>query len=132
MPQWNQEGAISRISGALAGADISGSRNRFVKEGATADQHVAIAAATDIPSGVLLDKPNAAGKPADIACFGEVVMVEAGAAVAYGALIQTDASGRAITAVATGYVVGRARAAASGAGELIPCHINTVNPWLKA
>ena len=114
-----------------AGADLSALENTFVKPGATEGQVVAVAAATDQPIGVLLDEPSAAGKVANVVQFG-IYEVVAGAAVAYGALVQTDASGRAITAVATGYVVGRALQAAENAGEKIAVFINCINPWLKA
>jgi hypothetical protein len=49
-----------------------------------------------------------------------VVPVEAGAAVAAGALLQSDASGRAITKDA-GATVARAIDAATAAGDLIRC-----------
>ena len=129
MPAFAVEGF--RIPGLKAGANLSSNRYRFVKYDATADQVVAMAAVTDQPAGVQLDKPDAAGKLIDVAATG-IEMVEAGAAVSYGALVQSDASGRAITAASTGYVAGRALAAASGAGERIPVLLNCVNPWLKA
>lgn len=47
-----------------------------------------------------------------------VTLVEAGAAVADGDFVQSDASGRAIVAAA-GSVLGRARSAATAAGQLI-------------
>ena len=46
-------------------------------------------------------------------------IVESGAAVAVGASLETDASGRAITWATSGPVVGRALQAAGGAGEFI-------------
>lgn len=49
-----------------------------------------------------------------------IVSVEAGAAVAAGAEISSDATGRAVTKVA-GPVVARALDAAAGVGELIRC-----------
>lgn len=49
-----------------------------------------------------------------------VVSVEAGAAIAAGALIETDASGRGITRTA-GPIVARALEAATQAGDLIQC-----------
>lgn len=115
----------------LAGADLSALENTFVKAGGTEGQVVAVAAATDQPIGVLLDEPSAAGKVANVAQFG-IYEVIAGAAVAYGAQVQTDASGRAITAVSAGYVCGRALQAAENAGERIAVFVNCINPWLKA
>lgn len=58
-------------------------------------------------------------EPTTIDTLG-VVAVEAGAAVAAGALIESDASGRGITR-ATGAIVARALDAAAAAGELIRC-----------
>lgn len=114
-----------------AGADLSANQHKFVKPHSTEGQVVAIAAATDRPIGVQLDAPAAAGRPGVFAQFG-IYEVIAGAAVAYGAEVQTDSSGRAITAVATGYVVGRALQAAENAGERIAVYVNCVNPPLKA
>lgn len=111
------------IPGLLAGADLSANQYRFVKPGATEMQVVAIAAATDKPIAVQLDKPNAAGKPVETVSLG-VVPVEAGAAVSVGAEVQTDASGRAITLTTGGIGVGRALSAASGAGERIAVALN--------
>jgi hypothetical protein len=115
----------------LAGEDLSTKTFTLVKPGATEGQVIAVTGATDQPIGVLIDAPSAAGKIANVMQFG-IVEVIAGAAVSYGALVQTDASGRAIAAVSTGYVVGRALQAAANAGEKIAVFINCINPWLKA
>lgn len=58
-----------------------------------------------------------AGEQAGVITHG-VVVVEAGAAVAADAAVQTDASGRAIT-LAAGVNLGRALDAATAAGDLI-------------
>jgi hypothetical protein len=50
---------------------------------------------------------------------GAVAFVEAGAAVVVGALIESDASGRAITRTGTNPVLGRALTAAAQAGDII-------------
>lgn len=52
-----------------------------------------------------------------MATHGEM-LVEAGGAVAVGAQVQSDATGRAIT-LAAGVAAGRARDAAAAAGDLI-------------
>ena len=114
-----------RVPGLAAGADLSANQYRFVKPGATADQVVAIAAATDKPIGVQYDTPDAAGKAAEVVVAG-IVEVMAGAAVAYGAEVQTDAQGRAITIAVTGTVVGRALQAAGAAGDRIAVLLNCV------
>jgi len=115
----------------VAGANLSALQYRFLKAHSVEGQVVAIAAATDQPICLLLDKPDAQGKVCESRQTG-TWEVEAGAAVAYGALVQPDSVGRAITAVATGYVCGRALQAAGAAGERISVTINCVNPWLKA
>ncbi|MBH2010287.1 MAG: DUF2190 family protein [Xanthomonadaceae bacterium] len=58
-----------------------------------------------------------AGEQAGVATHGEI-LVEAGAAVAVGAQVQSDASGRAIT-LDTGVAFGTARDAAAAAGDII-------------
>ena len=58
-----------------------------------------------------------AGEQASVATHGEI-LVEAGAAIAAGAVVQSDASGRAIT-LAAGVASGRARDAAAAAGDII-------------
>ena len=76
----------------------------------------ATANATDAALGV----PNAnydIGEQAGVATHGEI-LVEAGAAVAVGAQVQSDATGRAIT-LAAGVSAGRARDAAASAGDII-------------
>ena len=76
----------------------------------------ATANATDAALGV----PNAnydIGEQAGVATHG-VILVEAGAAVAVGAQVQSDATGRAIT-LAAGVAAGRARDAAAAAGDII-------------
>ncbi|CAM3350289.1 capsid cement protein [Paracidovorax anthurii] len=57
------------------------------------------------------------GEQAGVGTHGEI-LVEAGAAVAKGAQVQPDAQGRAIT-LASGVAFGRARDAATAAGEFI-------------
>ena len=58
-----------------------------------------------------------AGEQASVATHGEI-LVEAGAAVAAGAEVESDASGRAVTKT-TGIGFGVARDAATAAGEII-------------
>lgn len=114
-----------RIPGLMAGADLSANQYKFVKAGATEGQVVVIAAVTDLPIGVQLDAPNAAGKPIEVQSDG-VVEVIAGAAIAYGAEVQTNAAGKAITAAATGRAVGRALTPAAADGDRISVLLNVV------
>lgn len=57
------------------------------------------------------------GEQASVATHGEL-LVEAGAAIAAGAEVESDASGRAVTKT-TGVAFGVARDAASAAGDII-------------
>jgi len=116
-----------RIPGLVAGADLSAQQFRFVKAGANEGEVVAITAATDRPAGVLLDAPNAAGRIVEVASF-EITEVTAGAAIPYGAEVQTDPQGRAIAAVTGGFVVGRALQVAVGVGARISIALNCFNP----
>ena len=58
-----------------------------------------------------------AGEQASVATHGEI-LVEAGAAIAAGAEVESDANGRAVTKT-TGIGFGAARDAAGAAGEII-------------
>ena len=58
-----------------------------------------------------------AGEQASVATHGEI-LVEAGAAIAAGARVQSDADGRVVT-LAAGKAWGEARDAATAAGEII-------------
>lgn len=76
----------------------------------------ATANATDAALGVPVTAFDV-GEQASVATHGEM-LVEAGAAVALGAQVQSDATGRAIT-LAAGVAAGRARDAATAAGDII-------------
>jgi hypothetical protein len=100
-----------------------GKQYTFVKV-TGAHQVGAVTAGTDAIVGVLQNKPQVEGQAATVGIFG-VSNVMAGAAVAAGANVQSDTSGRAIT-LAAGANVGVALAAATGAGQLIPVLLRTV------
>ena len=76
----------------------------------------ATAAAADATLGVPVTNFDI-GEQAGVATHGEI-LVEAGAAVAAGVQVQSDATGRAIT-LAAGVAFGRSRDAATAAGEII-------------
>ena len=67
--------------------------------------------------GVLLDKPAAIDRPAEMAYAGRVKIV-AGDTVAMGAKVQSDATGRAILAAASDHVLGKCLVGGA-VGELI-------------
>ena len=87
-----------------------------------AETVVAAAASTDAIIGVSHDIAAASGERVDVAHDG-IVFVVAGAAVAQGALLTADASGRAITAApaagSNARIIGFAIEAATAAGDVI-------------
>jgi len=105
-------------------ADAAISNNRLVKFG-SGDRNVTPAtAATDSIIGVVNEMPPgiAAGERVDVVRVG-IAWVEAGAAITRGALITSDAVGRAVTAApAAGVnnrIIGIADESASAAGDVI-------------
>lgn len=102
-----------------ASADLSGQQLRFAKVSGQNTVTVT-AASTDAVVGVLQNKPTL-GQEAAVMCLG-ISKVYAGAAVAAGAEVMSDATGRAITASAAAganRVIGVALEAAAAAGEVI-------------
>lgn len=87
-----------------------------------AETVVPAAAAADASIGVANEVAAASGERQDVVMAG-IAFVEAGAAVALGALVMSDASGRGITATAAAgsnvRVIGTAIDAASAAGDVI-------------
>lgn len=110
----------------IAGADLSANQYCFVKT--DANGQAVLAAAGEPVIGVLQNKP-ASGQAAQVRIYG-VSKVVAGGAVAKGALVASDATGKAKTAVATtadttsgalsgSHVAGIALQSAGAAGEII-------------
>jgi hypothetical protein len=114
---------VENIAGLVAGADLSTGQHKIVKLNGSGQAILATVQGEKV-TGVLQDKPSAAGQAASVAKTGSVTKVVAGAAVAAGALVMTDASARAITATATNYAFGQALTASSGAGQLISVYLN--------
>jgi hypothetical protein len=108
------------------GVDLSANQHRFVKAGPVEGQAAPIVAVGDRPVAVQADKPRA-GLAGDFVAFGIVELV-AGAAIAYGTDITTDAQGRAVPLAAGSYACGWAMTAAAGAGEHFSAFINLVAP----
>lgn len=94
---------------------------RIVKFSA-AETVVLAAASTDALIGVTNEVAAASGERQDVVLEG-IAFVEAGAAVALGALVTADASGRGITAApaagSNARLIGTALDAASAAGDVI-------------
>ena len=118
-----------------AGADLSAATNqyKFVKLDSSGDV-ILCAAATDIPYGVLQDKPKS-GDTATVMLVG-ISKVQGDADLAKGDLIGTSADGQADAKVpgtdTTNYVVGQVIVDNAAAGGLATCTINCLNPHRAA
>lgn len=118
-----------RLPGFTAAADLSGKQFHFVKLSG-AGQVTACSAATDVPVGVLQNKPTA-GQAAEVVVVG-VTKVSSDAALARGDLIGTSADGQADKKVpgtdTTEYVVGQVITASGAAGGLATALVNCASP----
>ena len=107
-----------------AAADLSSAQFKFVKLDANG-KVVAIAAATDVPIGVLQNKPTS-GQAAELMVDG-VTKLQADAALTPGTAIGTSADGQADAKVAgtdiTEYAVGVVLEGAGAAGNLCTARI---------
>lgn len=88
---------------------------------------LASAAATDAHFGVAVFNRKTASFPAnamlEVASFGSVIYMEAGAPITRGASVAYAASQKVVTAVATNTIVGKALDSASADGALIRVYI---------
>ena len=99
-----------------AGGDLSADQWKFVT--VAADEQVDLeTSAGALPTGVLLNNPDAAGKAAEVGVAG-VLKVEAAAAIVAGADVACNAAGLAVTATTGNAIVGQCRVGAGAAGEL--------------
>lgn len=98
----------------------------LVKHGTADDQVVAAAAATDLVIGATQDIAPAINERVDVAITG-ITYITAGAAIARGKRLMSDASGRVIEAAATAgsnvETIGVAMEAASAAGDVIKVNL---------
>lgn len=120
--------SISRI----AGADFSAAQGiyRFCK----VNPNPAVVGGVNIDAGAVILAGNGeraigvlcgkqiAGHAIEVALEGRVLVV-AGAAIAVGAVVQSDGNGAAITQASTGCVMGEALEAAGGAGTVISINL---------
>ena len=90
-----------------AGADLSAKQYTVVKLNSSG-KIVVVSAITDIPIGILQNKPDADGKPADIVPIGSggISKIVLGATVATGILIGTSTAGKAIADATTNFNLG--------------------------
>ena len=117
-----------------ANADLSSKQYYFVEMDASGDVG-ACNAATDIPIGVLLNKPDASGKAAEVGIIG-IYPVNANGALNEQDLIGPAADGQADGKTAgsdtTEYVVGQVIGTGTAAGDLVMAAINCATPHRAA
>jgi hypothetical protein len=113
----------------VAGADLSSLQYTFVKLNSSG-QVVAVAAATDLPIGVLQNAPTS-GKTAEVAVHG-VTKLKASAAIATPKLVGTTSTGTAVGLVAgtdtTKFILGQAVTSAGASGDIITVAISCIAP----
>jgi hypothetical protein len=117
----------------LANSDLSGQQYHFVKFHGTAtiDAVVGIAAATDLPLGLLQNTPGA-GEEADCRLSG-ISKAIAGGTITRNDLLTIDATGAVVKATigtdTTKYVVGRALESGV-AGQVVSIILDVTAPYL--
>jgi hypothetical protein len=112
---------------AVAAADMAANQFKFVKITASNTFNL-VAAASDMPAGVLQDNPRA-GEPGNIMVMG-VTKVKMTAAQTIPARIGSAATGLGILATTGGYVGGQLLEASGGAGVVSTALINCATPIL--
>lgn len=126
--------AFESLSGATmfslaAGADLSSNQYQFVKLNSSA-QVVLCAAATDVPIGILQNKPKS-GQAADVMMSG-ISKVVASAALTVGNLVGTDSSGKAAAYVngtdTTKVICGQVLSATGATNGIATVAINCITP----
>lgn len=137
--EYPQSLKISRV----AKVDLRTKQFFFVKVAALAaaasdgleDEVDLLSGATDIPIGVLQNKPNI-GEEAEICVIG-VTKVSGSADLSSGfpatpQLIRGDANGQVAAAASSDYVVGQLLIAPTALAAIGTAIVNCANPWLKA
>lgn len=113
----------------VSAGDLSALQFTFVKM-ATGGLIAAVAAATDIPVGVLQNAPTA-GQEAEVLLAGVTKLV-AGGALDTDVLVGTTSAGRAVVNTAgtstTLYVAGRLLTAAGANGDIVTAAIDCIAP----
>lgn len=122
MSNTNNQG-ISSLTG-FASAAIT--RRRFVRFTAANFVCTQTAAATEVADGVATESQSTVGGALEVQTDG-VALIEAGAAIAAGAEVTSDASGRAVTVAAGDVSHGKALQAAGAASEFIQVKLKTPN-----
>ena len=93
-----------RIITLQAGSDLSAKQYYCVT--LQADQQLDLSGNGEEVTGILQNKPDAAGRPAEVAISGSVSKVELGGIVATGAIVASDAAGKVVLATTGEEVLG--------------------------
>ena len=110
------------IPGVTASADLSAKQFFFaIIDG---EGTVGLAGNGAAADGVIVNKPIS-GQSVSLAIPGDTVKVSAGAAVAAGANVASDANGQGVTAATTEYILGKCINAVSNADELMTVQLTT-------
>lgn len=117
--------AMRTVGTQVAGADLTAETNqlRFVKLNSSGAVVLASVAGEKV-FGVLYGKAGV-GDVCDVVVDAGAVMVKAGATVAAGAFVMTDATGRAITAATTGSTIVGQALEGGAVGETITIRLAT-------
>lgn len=110
------------IPGVTASADLTADQFRFVV--IDGEKTVDVAGDGVAADGVLQNKPDT-GQAATIAIAGDTTKVIAGAAVAAGANVASDANGAGVPATSGEYINGKCLTAAANADELITVQLSS-------
>lgn len=116
----------STLVGMVAGADLSAEQYKLVK---VTTNGVEVAGAGELSVGVL-QQGETTGNAVSVWGVGSVSKVIAGAAVAQGARVTSDATGRAVTAASGNYIAGVCLTESANADELVTVYIT--NPGREA
>lgn len=110
----------SSLPGVTASADLSATNYRFVK--VDGEFTVGLTALGEAAAGVVFNCPEL-GCEAGVYGIGDVAKLEAGAAIAVGSLVGSDATGRGKVAATGEFANAIALEAASAAGEIISVYM---------
>jgi len=117
-----------------AAGDESANQYKLMKLDASGD-FLVCAAATDIPVGVLLDKPDAAGKSGLIGIIG-IGFAQGDAALNEFDLVGPSSDGqldaKIVSTDSTEYVIGQVLQGSTAAGDLVVCAFNFATPHRAA
>lgn len=116
----------SIITKAVA-ADLSANQYQFLRHVGNGNVNVASLATNGMNTGILLNKPAAAGRHASILVEGRGKVFAGGAINTVGVFLATNGSGRAAVAGSGDMVLARCLETAASDGDIIS--VQVVTPW---